>query len=254
MLGGRERGVAGSAWGASLGCPAERPSSQGVTGRTWECSGRRERSQEAAARALQGSVGAGAGSGDDPRGPPWPVARRRWRCAGCSRSPARPGLSLPRLRRGNDLRGNLGRAGRERGRGGGARDAAAMPRWPEDPAGAAGRSVGLRPARPAPHRGTGGGIFPPRFAAASILGALRLMLPSEPGLGGAAAGVPGGLGWRKAPARGPLGAGGSVCGWAGMGWCSQAAGGAPRVGAQGRQSSLAAPLAIPPVAGCDPAR
>lgn len=120
--------------------------------------------------------------------------------------PPRSVPSLPRLGRGNDLRGNLGRAGRERGRGGGARDAPAMPRRSEDPPGAAGRSVGLRPAPPALPGDTAGGWFPqdlPLPPSRGLFGMCRPRRGSPAGLGRgeAAAGVPGGLWWPRCPGR-----------------------------------------------------
>lgn len=133
--------------------------------------------------------------------------------------PPRPGPSLPRLGRGNDLRGN-------RGRSGGDRDAPAMLRRPEDPAGAAGRSVGLCPAPSALPGDTAGGrgrLLSPGSAAPSFPGALRLVPPAGRGSGG------GSVGFRGAPvAEEPRAGGGS----AGMGRGSRAAGGAPRADAQ----------------------
>lgn len=122
--------------------------------------------------------------------PPCPGARRRWRCRSCRRSPARPGPALPRLGRGNDLRGNLGRAGRARGSG----RAGDVPAAGGHSGG--GRQVGgAAPGSPCPARGSAGLLSP--GSASSPSGGPRAC---------AAARAPG-LRWFSCPGKRRLGAG-----------------------------------------------
>lgn len=174
-----------------------------------------------------------------------PVLAGGGAAAAAAALPPRPGPALPRLGRGNDLRGNLGRAGRERGRGGGA--PGTLRRCPGDQRIQRGRPAGRwRPASPPPppcpvlsgSTGEGRGLLSPGPAAASVPGALRLVPPAGLGRGEAAAG--GGWGSRGAPvaqvprAEGVWGGGGGCpCGSAGMGRGSRAAGSAPGTGTGG---------------------
>lgn len=173
--GSRRESAAGARRGSPGGTPGRGFSAASPGGRAERSSRRARGAGGAAGRPCRGS---GISRGGQPGpSPPWPAARRRWRCR---RSPGPAGPALPRLGRGNDLRGNLGRAGRERGRAGGARDAPEMPRQPEDTAGAAGRSVGAAPGSPCPSRGHRGAACP----GIRRPGALRHALPAGLGRGG----------------------------------------------------------------------
>lgn len=219
---------AGFARRAAEPCGSRRESRAGVRRGSPE----RDRGGRRGKRCLRTAAGGGAGRPAVPGGASResgrpcpamsPAGRRGPALAGggaAAALPPRPGPSLPRLGRGNDLRGN-------RGRSGGDRDAPAMLRRPEDPAGAAGRSVGLCPAPPALPGDTAGGrgrLLFPGSAAPSVPGGLWLVPPAGRGSGG------GSVGFRGAPvAEEPRAGGGS----AGMGRGSRAAGGAPRAGAQ----------------------
>lgn len=146
-----------------------------------------------------------------------PVLAGGGAAAAAAALPPRPGPALPRLGRGNDLRGNLGRAGRERGRGGGA--PGTLRRCPGDQRIQRGRPAGRwRPASPPPpalscsvreHRGGPGAAFPGtrrclRAGGSSACAARGAEARQQPG----GVGVPGGLRWPRCPGQKASGAGG----------------------------------------------